>query len=297
MGPDGKAVQVVPPVTPGMNPYQQKEVEQQQRRIAEEIRHNKAVEGATTTGDKSQPERDRQRALDLGAKVAAGKATPQEEAYYTRLYAETAQARVIKNPDGSETTIQPDVSDLPVPPSKRPPPDPNAPPPQPGAPPGLGTPPQPGASTVNVAPPPKAIEDARTAQQDYTQAMGAFDRVDQLSDRIKPGERLFGDKAAALEVEKQQALGMMAKIAGSGVLDKGERETYDRIVGELTGLTAAGLDAIGANTIKSRLNELRGIATRAYESKAVTVTSEAGYNAIPPGTHYRHPDGTIKVKQ
>jgi hypothetical protein len=238
------------------------------------------VERQNAGTPKTEDERRDKRMLDYSAAVAAGKTpTPEQVAQHERDYRETAQpSSTFDAASGTTIVKQPDVTDIPPPPSMA------------GKP-----PPTPGVTRDSIAYPQKMVDEARTAHAGYASGTSAIDKTTDLLNHATPTELAnptseVGARVRAEALAVQSALG---QAQNAGVLQQGDIQRYEAVLGDLTGPMAGLKAAGGVKQAQAALAEIKGMLRTGVEAKLPRVVSEGQLGGVSLGMTFLAPNGHL----
>jgi hypothetical protein len=247
---------------------------------AELARQRLDVERQNAGTPKTEDERRDKRMLDYSAAVAAGKTpTAEQVAQHERDYREAGEPKETVDPvTGVRTTVQPDVSDLPRPPSMAA---------QPAPAPGV-------TQTPELFPRAQMEESGKK----YTAFRGLTDTVAEMKAKLakmSASERFSSDDATQLGVMKNSIISAIAAAENAGVVQQGESGRFEATLGPLTGGWAAANKITGLDRVNSALDAVLGTSRTSLNASAPDVSGAEGAKKMQLGTPFRL-NGHLVVK-
>jgi hypothetical protein len=224
------------------------------------------VERQNAGTPKTEDERRDKRMLDYSAAVAAGKTpTAEQVAQHERDYREAGQQATGRHRypaaafDGRQAA------------------------------------PQPGVTRDSIAYPQKMVDEARTAHAGYASGTSAIDNTTDLLNHATPTELAnptseVGARVRAEALAVQSALG---QAQNAGVLQQGDIQRYEAVLGDLTGPMAGLKAAGGVKQAQAALAEIKGMLRTGVEAKLPRVVSEGQLGGVSLGMTFLAPNGHL----
>jgi hypothetical protein len=139
------------------------------------------------------------------------------------------------------------------------------------------------------------VDEARTAHAGYASGTSAIDKTTDLLNHATPVELAnpASEVGARIRAEALAIQSSLGKAQDAGVLQKGDIERYDSVLGDLTGPMAGLKAAGGVKQAQAALAEIKGMLRTGVETKLPRVVSEGQLGGVSLGMTFLGPNGHV----